>query len=240
MPLDEGPPGSAEAFLKPFFAPFHPDQVPPCSCSGGRWTYDPASLLPVVHLYLHVHHDTITAGNGVARWEGEGPISWAHVRDVLGPQARFVIKPVIDPATMPAVDAYEIPERLREGLHLRTPFDIFPYASSTSRRKQLDHNRPYAPVQNGGGEGQTGLHNLGGMTTFHHRVKTHGGWQVEQPFPGIYVWMSPHGSVFVVDNTGTRQLRRPQATGETRIDLGPPGESPMTVRFAQVIHDWAA
>jgi hypothetical protein len=176
----------------------------------------------------------------VARWEGEGPISWAYVRDVLGPQARFVIKPVIDPATMPAVDAYEIPERLREGLHLRTPFDIFPYASNTSRRKQVDHNQPYTPAQNGGGEGQTGLHNLGGMTTFHHRVKTHGGWKVEQPFPGIYVWMSPHGSVFVVDNTGTRQIRRPQPTGQTRIDLGQPGESPMTVRFAQVIHDWAA
>ncbi len=84
----------------------------------------------------------------MARWEGEGPISWAHVRDVLGPQARFVIKPVIDPATMPAVDAYEIPERLREGLHLRTPFDIFPYASSTSRRKQVDHNQPYVHPRN--------------------------------------------------------------------------------------------
>ena len=143
VPPREGPPGSAEAFLKPFFAPFHPDQVPPCTCSGGRWTYDPAKLLPVAHLYLHVHQDTITAGNGVARWEGEGPISWAYVRDVLGPQARFVVKPVIDPATMPAVDAYEIPERLREGLHLRTPFDIFPYATNTSRRKQVDHNQPY-------------------------------------------------------------------------------------------------
>ena len=194
----------------------------------------------------------------MARWEGEGPISWAHVRDVLGPQAKFVVKPVIDPATMPAVDAYEIPERLREGLHLRTPFDIFPYASSTSRRKQVDHNQPYVHPRehdnNSGNSadsadsgdsgnrpaGQTGLHNLGGMTTFHHRVKTHGGWPVEQPFPGIYVWMSPHGSVFVVDNTGTRQIRRPQPTGETRIDLGPPGESPMAVRFAKVIHDWAA
>ncbi len=189
----------------------------------------------------------------MARWEGEGPISWAHVRDVLGPQARFVIKPVIDPATMPAVDAYEIPERLREGLHLRTPFDIFPYASSTSRRKQVDHNQPYAPVQNGGGEGQTGLHNLGGMTTFHHRVKTHGGWRVEQPFPGIYVWMSPHGSVFVVDNTGTRQIRRPQPTGShtTRHAWGegtdlalqlvePTDQSPLTARFAKLIFERVA
>jgi hypothetical protein len=185
----------------------------------------------------------------VVRWEGEGPISWSYIRHVLGPQARFVVKPVIDPATMPAVDAYEIPERLREGLHLRTPFDIFPYASSTSRHKQVDHNQPYVHQRNhdSGSEdsgdrqaGQTGLHNLGAMTTFHHRVKTHGGWRVEQPFPGIYVWLSPHGSVFVVDNTGTRQIRRPQTTGQTPIDLGPPGQSPMTIQLAKLIHDWAA
>jgi hypothetical protein len=235
-----GPPRPEESHLRPFFTPFHPDQVPACACQGGRWAYDPAKLLPAAHLYLHVHADTLEAGNGVVRWEGEGPISWSYVRDVLGPQARFVVKGVIDPTTMPAVDNYEIPERLREGLHLRTPFDIFPYASSTSRKKQVDHNQPYVPEDDGGAKGQTGLHNLGGMTTFHHRAKTHGGWRVEQPFPGIYVWMSPHGSVFVVDNTGTRQLRGPQATGQRRIDLGYPGQSPATARLAKMIDDAAA
>jgi hypothetical protein len=234
-----GPPRPEEAHLEPFFTPFHPDQVPACACQGGRWAYDPAKLLPTANLYLHVHADTLEAGNGVARWEGEGPISWSYVRDVLGPQARFVVKGVIDPAAMPAVDNYEIPERLREGLHLRTPFDIFPYASSTSRKKQVDHNRPYVPEERNGGL-QTGLHNLGGMTTFHHRAKTFGGWRVEQPFPGVYVWMSPHGSVFVVDNTGTRQLRGPQATGQRRIDLGYPGQSPATARLVKMIDDTAA
>jgi hypothetical protein len=232
-PVPEGSP------LTPYFTPFQPDQVPACTCQNGGWAYDPAKLLPTAHLYLHVHADTLAAGNGVARWEDEGPISWAYVRDILGPQARFVVKPVIDPATMPAVDAYEIPERLREGLHLRTPFDIFPYASSTSRKKQVDHNEPYVSARQGG-KGQTGLHNLGGMTTYHHRVKTHGGWQVRQPFPGVYVWMSPHGSVFVVDNTGTRQVRGPQRTGQRRIDLGFPGQSPVTARLAKIVGDSAA
>jgi hypothetical protein len=235
-----GPARPEESQLKPFFTPFRPDEVPACACRGGRWAYDPAKLLPTAHLYLHVHADTLEAGNGVVRWEGEGPISWSYVRDVLGPQARFVVKGVIDPTTMPAVDNYEIPERLREGLHLRTPFDIFPYASSTSRKKQVDHNQPYVPEEHGGSKGQTGLHNLGGMTTFHHRAKTFGGWRVEQPFDGVYVWMSPHGSVFVVDNTGTRQLRGPQATGQRRIDLGYPGQSPATARLAKMIDDAAA
>ena len=45
------------------------------------------------------------------------------------------------------------------------------------------------------------------MTTLHHRIKTHGRWQVQQPFPGIYVWRDPHGAFYLVDHTGTRRLR---------------------------------
>ena len=44
------------------------------------------------------------------------------------------------------------------------------------------------------------------MTTRHHRIKTHGRWQVQQPFPGIYVWRDPHGAYYLVDHTGTRRL----------------------------------
>ena len=44
------------------------------------------------------------------------------------------------------------------------------------------------------------------MTTTHHRIKTHGGWQVQQPFPGIYLWRDKHGAFYLVDHTGTRQL----------------------------------
>ena len=32
---------------------------------------------------------------------------------------------------------------------------------------------------------------------------------------GIYLWRTPHGSIFLVDHTGTRQLRRPSAGGRT-------------------------
>lgn len=46
------------------------------------------------------------------------------------------------------------------------------------------------------------------MTTTHHRIKTHGSWQVRQPFPGIFVWRDPHGAFYVVDHTGTRRLPR--------------------------------
>jgi hypothetical protein len=51
------------------------------------------------------------------------------------------------------------------------------------------------------------------MTVSHHRIKTHGGWQVQQPFPGIYLWRDPHGGHYLVDHTGTRRLR-PRVTAE--------------------------
>ena len=35
------------------------------------------------------------------------------------------------------------------------------------------------------------------MVTFHHRIKTHGHWQVQQPFPGVYLWRDPHGATYL-------------------------------------------
>lgn len=70
---------------------------------------------------------------------------------------------------------------------------------------QVDHTDPYV---RGGRRGQSRVGNYGPMTTTHHRIKTHGSWQVRQPFPGIFVWRDPHGAFYVVDHTGTRRLPR--------------------------------
>jgi hypothetical protein len=69
------------------------------------------------------------------------------------------------------------------------------------------------------------------MTTTHHRIKTFGGWAVKQPFPGIYLWRDPHGAVYLVDHTGTRQLAT--AAGErpkTRLETW----------FTDIVLDFAA
>ncbi len=205
-----------------FFTPFHPEAVPACPCRGGRFRYDTRTLLPTLTLYLHLHADTLSRGNGVIRCEDLGPLSALYLRDFLGPHALINLKPVIDPAGLAPVDAYEIPDRHREALHLRTPADVFPYAPNTGRRKQADHTKPYRSKAHGGAPGQTSLDNLGGMTQFHHRVKTHGRWQLQQPFPGIYLWQSPHGSIFLVDHTGTRQIRRPHGTGQAAATADQP------------------
>ena len=54
------------------------------------------------------------------------------------------------------------------------------------------------------------MDNLGGMTKFHHRIKTFGRWQVKQPFDGIYLWRSPKGHHYLVDHTGTTPLGKPE------------------------------
>jgi hypothetical protein len=206
-----------------FTKPFRPYQVGPDSRFG--LGFDPRSLLPQVTLYLHLYARTDTGEVApVARWEGEGPITSTYLRDTLGPACRFTVKPVIDLEGMAPVDAYEIPDRHREAVHLRTPADVFPFASSTARAHQVDHTSPYVPPDHGGPPGQTALGNLGPMTTFHHRVKTHGHWQVKQPFPGIYLWRDPHGHCYLVDHTGTRPLGRTgpgRGLEDTAIDIVP-------------------
>jgi hypothetical protein len=154
---------------------------------------------PVVHYYVHSY-----AGpdhEGVARVEGHGPVTDRWVRDRLGPACRFKIQPVLDLAGQAPVDAYEIPDRHRQAVHLMTPADTFPFASSLSRKQQVDHTVPYDEG------GESGVGNYGPMTRTHHRIKTHGDWQVQQPFPGIYVWRDPHGRIYLVDHTGTRRLK---------------------------------
>lgn len=54
----------------------------------------------------------------------------------------------------------------------------------------------------------------------------HGGWQVQQPFPGVYVWRDPHGATYVVDHSGTRRLpshehASPAEVGFARVTFDP-------------------
>ncbi|ABL81536.1 DUF222 domain-containing protein [Nocardioides sp. JS614] len=179
--------------------------------SGAPADTDLADLLPQVCLYVHTYADPgadrTQSSEGIVRVEGHGPVTQEWVRRFLGPHARFTIRPVLDLAGQAPVDSWEIPDRHRRAVHLMTPADTFPFASCTSPGMQVDHTIPYHQG------GVSGVGNYGPMTTLHHRIKTHGaGWQVKQPFPGIYMWRDPHGGFYLVDHTGTRRLpgtRRP-------------------------------
>ncbi|MGH3362957.1 MAG: DUF222 domain-containing protein [Nocardioides sp.] len=167
---------------------------------------DLADLLPTVKLYVHTYAGppTYTADGHetgrIARVEGHGPVTEDWIRRVLGPSAKFKIEPVFDLEGQAPIDSYEIPSRHRQAVHLMTPADTFPHANCLSRKKQVDHTVPYDQ------DGESAVGNYGPMTTYHHRIKTHGRWQVRQPFPGIYVWRDPHGAFYLVDHTGTRRV----------------------------------
>ena len=137
--------------------------------------------------------------------EGVGPITLGQASEFLR-HSHVTIKPVIDLEADVPVDCYEVPDRLRELLHLRAPASAFPWSPSASRRRDLDHTTPYV---DGGPPGQTRVGNLGKLTRFEHRTKTHGpGWRHRQPEPGVHVWRTPHGHRIRVDGTGTHHLGR--------------------------------
>lgn len=164
---------------------------------------DPARLLPRTELVIHVTESDFTRdAEGVARFEGDGPITLAHARAVLG-HSHVSIRPVIDLAHQLPSDAYEFTGTLREAVFLRTPADCFPYAVSTSRRQQVDHTDPYRPD---GPPGQTRADNGGPMVQRHHRIATHGRWRRAQVRPGVFLWRTPHGRFRLTDHTGTHAL----------------------------------
>jgi hypothetical protein len=103
---------------------------------------DLRDLLPSVTLYLHQYVGP-DAGP-IARLEGHGPVTEAWIRRVLGPRARSASSRCSTWPARPPVDAYEIPDRHRQAVHLITPADTFPHAASLSRKQQVDHTIPHA------------------------------------------------------------------------------------------------
>ena len=175
---------------------------------------DAGKLRPQVILHIHLSHEALLGytkskpglTGGVGRFERVGPITLGQVRRFLSHTAcDIAVQPIIDPQNTPAVDSYEIPRRIREAMFLRMPASCFPYAPST-QRIDLDHTKAYLPPAQGGLPGQTGVHNLGPMSRFEHRIKTHSRWQVRQPEPGVWLWQSPHHNYYLVTNTGTHNL----------------------------------
>ncbi len=115
------------------------------------------------------------------------------------------MKPVIDLNDAVSVDAYEIPDRIRERVKLTHPVELFPFGTQeTHRGMDLDHIQPYDPL---GPPGQTSTTNLAPLGRYGHRVKTHAhGWTVHRLDPKTLEWTTPHGFTFHVDPTGTHRV----------------------------------
>ena len=134
----------------------------------------------------------------------------------VGGHHRSKLTPIIEVfggATEPVVDAYEVPESMREMVLTRDRYEVFPYSSREARSLDLDHTIPYVE----GVPGQTRPTNLGPLTRRVHRGKTHGGWRLDQPRQGVFWWQSPRGQVFRVGPDGTRNLS-PDGTDKSTLE----------------------
>jgi hypothetical protein len=193
---------------------------------GSRWRFDSRALLPRVTLYLHLAEETLRAHrqgspHGAVRPEGDVPVTLQYLYDQVLPYQAVRVTPVLDLAGQEPVDGYEIPRRHRRAVRLRTPADCFPFAANLDP-VEIDHTEAYRHPPGPDGRvppGQSRMDNYGPLGRHHHRVKTHGGWQVKQPFAGIYVWRDPVGHFFLVDHTGTRKITPPRPP--TRPRAGP-------------------
>lgn len=205
---------------------------------------DLSRLLPQAVLHVHISETALRSRTGVVRVESVGAVLAEQVRTWLGSGVQLRIQPIIDANDMTPVDAYEIPDRMREAVRSRSPASCFPFSTSVSRRMDLDHTLPYQRMREGP-PGQTWPGNLGPLSRSEHRVKTHGGWRVRQPVPGSYVWRSAYGYVYVVNQTGTHALGRNDfsdlvwsAAAPTSLPASAaPRSGPMEVLFREFLHD---
>ena len=158
---------------------------------------------PKTQVYVHMHMDNLDDWENLARVELLGPVLISQIADITK-GSRVKLTPVVHCGSAgTTVDSYEIPDRIRRQVLAREPHDVFPWASTPSRRLDLDHTIPYKPGQTG----QTRPDNLGPLSRKAHRIKTHADWKLTQPEEGIYIWESAAGQKVQVDATGTHPIK---------------------------------
>jgi len=165
-----------------------------------------AAFTPRTQVYVHMFAGNLGNDNAITRVEGAGPLLASEVARITK-ATKVRVTPVIhlDSSTI-GVDQYEIPAKIRRQVLLRQPYDVFPWSSIVSRHLDLDHTIPYANAASN----QTRTDNLGPLSRRAHRVKTHAGWKLKQPKPGVYLWQTGAGQQVQVDNTGTHPVHRRQ------------------------------
>jgi len=153
-------------------------------------------------VYVHLPAGSLSADT-VTEVEGLGPLLADQLARVLGPRPIRVTPVLRVGGHERRIDSYVIPEHVRSDVIVRDRFEVFPHSSRSARSCDLDHTVPYL---DDGPSGQTRASNLGPLGRRAHRGKTFGGWELEQPRPGVFWWTSPRGQVFRVGPRGTRNL----------------------------------
>ncbi|OYO08320.1 hypothetical protein CGZ98_17410 [Enemella evansiae] len=149
-------------------------------------------------LILHMTSRDLANGRG-GEGDALGPVTLQHLKELLEHCSGTVkVRPVIDLAAPVMVNTYRPSDELAMRIKLRDRYVMFPRSnrSAFGRGIDLDHTIP-AP------EGPTSSDNLGPLNRASHRARTHAGFRVEQPSPGVFHWKTPAGQEAWVSHHGT-------------------------------------
>jgi hypothetical protein len=123
---------------------------------------------------------------------GAIPASLARTLAAEGKWRRFITDPTTGALLDFGRESYEPPQALIDFLLARDRTCRFPGCRAPARSGDLDH------AQSWESGGETSAQNLGALCRRHHRLKTHGGWQLKSESDGSCLWTSPHGKEYLV------------------------------------------
>jgi hypothetical protein len=169
-----------------------------CTCAGTKAPPPP----PVIRIQVVVAASTLMGyDDEPGHVSGIGPISADDARALAANDASLWHAAItaIRPSGVELVElssrSYRPPSGLRAKIVARDQTCRFPgctrRVTGTPRGADVDHTIPWP-------RGQTTESNLGILCRHHHRLKHEGGWRLEQPARGYFVWTSPAGATYRV------------------------------------------
>jgi hypothetical protein len=150
---------------------------------------------PKVELRVTVPASVLAGVSEDPGWlHGYGPITRDAVWE-LAAQSEFWRRIITDPATgtVMEVSRRQPPGSLREFINTRTPTCLAIGCGRPAEACETDHTHDYAAG------GPTAEGNLGPACRRHNLMKLDGGWRLEQPEPGRFVWTTPAGLRYAVE-----------------------------------------
>lgn len=142
-----------------------------------------------VALVFHLGADAVTGCNPVGRNATTGRAELAElIRGWCGrDDTHLTVLPVRDLAQHHHVEAYEVPDRLREQTFLLHGTCVYPWCTRAAKKCDCDHIVAHADG------GPTCSCNVAPLCRHHHLLKTHSAWTYRRIDETTFVWTDPYG-----------------------------------------------
>ncbi|WP_370290763.1 HNH endonuclease signature motif containing protein [Nocardioides sp.] len=199
-------PAAAAALLATGHTPDHEPAEEPVGEPDQETGEEPGAARRQVDLVVHVTPETLAGTDPVA---GIATSPGAAVRHLFAdavaawcgrPRTDITVRPVLDLGARITHHTYRPGATLTRQIRLRDRTCRFPHCARPAERCDLDHLTPHARG------GPTDSDNLLALCRHHHRLKTHHGYHPDHLAPGITLWHTPVGALYLVTPDGTRRL----------------------------------